>query len=249
MNKLALFKFAFGCLPDVIPERVVLTPVIPPKRFAAGCEARTSFKGKLYSGYILDKNGIKFAVITSGIGDRLLADAVLLLGITCVQEILFAGVCGGFGDCTVGDMIVGESALNGEGFTRYYGEDFLLSDMLEENKDILPDNIYTRKLLDFVSGEDVKSGRIFTIGSLLAETDENLEKIQTAGFLGIDMELSAVYQAAKVIEKKITSILVVSDLPKDKPFWEYLPEEDRGVYRKSIDKAVKLAVGFVGSDW
>ena len=93
MDKEGLFSFTFGCSSSTITRKVIITPFMSLKRFTEDGEVLESFKGRVYSGKKLKSARGEYTLIYSGIGDRLLGDAVLLLGtVTPAEEILFAGV-------------------------------------------------------------------------------------------------------------------------------------------------------------
>ena len=91
-----------------------------------------------------------------------------------------------------------------------------------------------------------KKGNIYTIGSITAEDEDFLEKLEKFGFIAIEMELSAIYNAARKAGISAASILFVSDLPLRVPIWEIpnMPEE-KTKQAESKKKAVELAVEFI----
>ena len=108
---------------------------------------------------------------------------------------------------------------------------------------------YTGSLKEFLSGTlsdkvSLRSGDIFTIGSIMAEREKNMISIEQKGFKGIDMELSAVYHAARVTDQKVTGLVVVSDLPMKRPMWEDLGPEEKKSYDNGYSELVRLAVEF-----
>ena len=112
MDKVKFFTYAFGCNPEDITEEVIITPVIPVKKFAKNCSILEEFRGKIYSGTIFDKNGVKFTVLNCLMGSLFAGDAILLLDITKSKRILFSGICGGLNDCKIGDLIIADKAFD-----------------------------------------------------------------------------------------------------------------------------------------
>ncbi|NQT32696.1 MAG: hypothetical protein HQ594_03375 [Candidatus Omnitrophica bacterium] len=247
------FEYFFGCGPDIFPETVILTPFFLLKRFSKLFEEHKTFSGKLFSGSVASKNGKEVGLIGCSIGASLAGDAVLLLKNTSVSNILFVGSCGGVGDCNIGDIIIGENAFNGEGFTLYHDDKFDMDRILSKENMIPADLSYIEELGVFLGKRapaeiHLKKGNIITIGSLLAETPENLCSLEGKDFKGIDMELSAAYQAAAKIGLRAAGLLFVSDLPLRKPAWEELSREDRESYNKGVQEAVDLSARFVTSN-
>lgn len=249
-HKEKIFKYLFGCSPDIIPSSVVITPFFQEKEFKEHCEIKTFFKGRLYSGMIAVKDSREFGLIHCGIGSSLAGDATALLGRTRAEKIIFAGGCAGLGTCGIGDVILSERAFNGEGFSRYYAEGFKISGLFASKKYIAADTDIVETAENFwTSRTDAKTvllkGDIFTIGSLLAETDENISVIKEKGFTGIDMELSAVYSAARQYGKKAVGLLLISDKPQQKPLWEKLSAKEKEKYNKSLRELVRFSVEFM----
>ncbi len=248
MNKEKMFKYCFGTKAAEFPETVILTPFMRGERFVIAGAKPVSFKGKLYSGAIIEAKPAKFAVVRCGIGPGLAGDAVLLMGATPARRVIFAGACGGFGASRVGDVVVCEGAFDGEGFSRYHGHDFHIAKIIDNGGIISADKGYTEKLKKFISGkisgrDKIRSGNIFTTGSLLAEEAQNMRAVEDKGFLGVDMELSAVYQAARAARLTATGIVFVSDLPLSRPLWE-TPADLEKEYSGVVDEVIRVSSEF-----
>lgn len=249
MDTEKLFNYCFGCPPKIFPETAIITPVLPVKRFREHCDEAVSFSGRLYSGITASKNGAEFAVIHCGMGDRFMGDAVLLMDITSVRRIVFAGTCGGLNDCRIGDLIACRNAFNGEGFSRYHTGSFDMKNVFDAGELIPAAPAYTESLIEFLSerapgGAVFRSGDIFTIGSLMAEEQKNMVSIEERGFKGIDLELSAVYHAARKTGREATGLALVSDLPLERPIWEQPAQKDKNGYVNRFSELVRFSVEF-----
>jgi len=249
MNKEKFFNFCYNASPKDLPETVIITPFIPLKTFSDKSCVTKTFKGSLFSGIITKVKSRPFAVIFTGMGDRLAADGIMLMEKTPVEKIIFVGACGGLGKAEIGDLIIPETAFNGEGFSKYHEESFSMKKVLTFGKFAPANKKYTNSLEQFASRKlktpgILKKGAVFTIGSFLAETQENLSRIEQKNFIGIDLELSAVYRAANVIKRKAAALTVVSDLPKKKPLWEKPNAIDKKKYTKNRNKLITLAIEF-----
>jgi len=250
MNKEKLFEYCFGCQPGNFPGTVIITPFLPVGNFTEHCRSGRSFKGRLYSGQMALKNGQEFAVVHCGMGSASAGDAILLLDITPVRKIFFAGSCGGLKDCRIGDIILCESAFDGEGFTRYHTERFDIKTVFDSGVFVPAGAGYIEKLRGFLPGQvregiSLRTGDIFTIGSLMAERQENVFGIAEKGFKGIDMELSAVYHAACATKREAAALLFVSDLPLEKPLWEERTQQERNGHNTGMKEVIRLSVEFV----
>lgn len=233
------FKYCFGCDPSVMPEVAIVTPFLPVKGFSKYCDTLESFKGRTYSGITASREGVKFAVVRSGMSSQLAGDAAALLADQGVKEILFTGSCGGFGPCKIGDLVIAKRAFDGGSFPQSISKDiFKLERFIASATD------YTRELERFLLGktednETLKKGDIFTISSLFLELGDGIREVEKKGFLGVDMELAAVYSACGDANISASSLLFVSDLPLSAPFWEMDPDEE------IIEKVIKLSLEFV----
>ncbi len=225
-----------------------MTPFFPLKYFSDG-PAAAYFKGKLYSGFNLGEGKKKVTVTYCGIGDKLLGDAVLLLGGAAVKKIMFIGTCGGFKTSDIGDIVVAKSAFNGEGFSRYLEQGFSMQKFIEGKNPTIPVDTMNDEVMKYLSErvgkEKIKEGKIFTIGSLMAETYENLRDIEENGFIGIEMELSAVYAAANQIKAAATGLLLVSDKPLEKGLEEIPDPEELLRFRQGFTDLPRLAAEFM----
>lgn len=250
MDSKAMFRYCAGCDPDRLPEKVIVTPFLPERLFTAHCSRVRSFKGRLYSGAIARKGDVDLAVIRCGMGDRLMGDAVLMMDDTAVRDIVFAGACGGLKDRGIGDIVLCENAFNGEGFTRYHTPSFDMEGILEKGDVVPADPGILSQLGDFFSRKNypdlnVRAGDVFTIGSLMAEKPGLIDAIERKGFTGVELELSAVYQAARAIGRRAAGLLLVSDLPLTRPLWEKAGAAEEAALRKSAKVLARACVEFI----
>ncbi len=248
MDKKKLFKYCFGIECENFPKNVILTPFIPLKRFKKYCDASGMFSGTMYSGYFSTVNNDELAIVHCGIGDRLAGDAILLMGKAEVKNLIFLGTCGGLKEIEIGDILICDGAADGEGFSRYYRKDFSFEPLTARENIIEGDPDYIEEVHRYFNKHAgkgiVKKGKVFTIGSLLAETQKNISIIKEKGFVGIEMEMSTVYQAAVVSSISAAGIAIVSDIPEEKPLWEYPYKDKETGFNESFEKAIRLSVEF-----
>ena len=242
-----LFQYFFGVVPEEFSENIILTPFFSPKRFEAYCDEVIPFKGRLYSGAFCQKQGQRFSIIRCGIGAGIAGDCVIGLDQTIVNQIIFIGSTGGLNGATVGDIIVPVAAYDGEGFSCYHRKDIGFKDLLQSSFQVETDKVLSEKieikLKETTSDTNIiKKGKIFTIGSLTSEIEENLKELERFGVLGVEMELSAVLHAADKIGKSLAGVLFVSDEPLVKPLWKELEKEDRNKYNNSIDFIIRNVI-------
>jgi len=249
MDKKKLFEFCLGRSVGGFPATAVVTPFIAPAMFSSGCRITGDFKGQLYSGITASRDGEDIAVVLTGMGGLMAGDAVLLLAAAGVKRIIFAGSCGGLNDCCIGDIVVCDSAFAGDGFTRYHGAYNAVERVLDSGVLVPADAEYATGMRKFLldrndDGFTVEAGDIFTIGSLAAEEDEAVRSIEDRGFKGIDMDLAAVYHAARVSGVKAAGLVYVSDLPVEKPLWGEMDREISRSRSRGLRELVHLSVDF-----
>ncbi|MBU0683442.1 MAG: hypothetical protein ABIH85_06095 [Candidatus Omnitrophota bacterium] len=247
MDKNKFFKFCFSIEPSVFPDTAVITPFIPVKNFEKNSKRITSFKGRVYSGVILEKNKHRFAVIRSGMGASFAGDAVLFMKNTSIRRIIFAGACGGLGETRIGDIVLCDKAFDGETFSKYHLPDFSMKQVFDKGTFKSANREYLKLAETFLFAKlneigTVRTGTVFSIGSLLAETRQNLSEIDAQGFLGIDLELAAVYHAATASRIAAIGLIFVSDLPRTKPLWGNMTALDKKNYNNGLNNLVENAI-------
>lgn len=206
-----LIKRTFGIPPDKIASTVILAPV---KRIVAGLEAQlqkpeafgswfTGTSGYLDDVFITVLNNIRYA---SG-----MADCVYFLQFAGVKNLIYTGSIGGLAKgMEIGDFILVKDAERGDGASGYFSP---IYDPATADQEFLDQ---VRPLLQASANEEgyqLFEGRIFTTDSMAAETVEFLTALQTRGFLGIEMETSALYVVARCAGMRAVAAHVISDLP------------------------------------
>ena len=138
--------------------------------------------------------------------------AVMLLEALAVwgaSRIIFYGWCGAVSDSVkIGDIIVATSAFVDEGTSKHYGYD-----EISGNSVALPsfDLTETIKGLLRQSGIYFHEGLVWSTDAIYRETPEKVAYYKEKNVLGVEMELSAIYSAARFRNIEAAGILVVSD--------------------------------------
>lgn len=158
-----------------------------------------------YTMYTGSYSGIKLTVINGG---RFSADTAITSEVMCnaqIQNIIRIGTCGALDEnIKVGDLVVVDSIIRGDGVTPYYVDsnfktvaDKKIADTLEQAaKD---------------SGVNVHRGCVWTTDALLRETREIVEAKRKEGAIAADMVSSALLTIAQLNKVKAGAILAVSD--------------------------------------
>ena len=158
-----------------------------------------------YTMHTGDYDGTKVTTINGG---RFSPDTAITTEILCnaqAQHMIRIGSCGSLReDINIGDIIVIDSAVRGDGVTPYYVDknfktesDKRLTDALEE--------------VAKMSGLKVHRGKIWTTDALLRETREVVGKAIDDGAIAVDMVTSTFLTLCQFYKVPATAIVAVSD--------------------------------------
>lgn len=149
--------------------------------------------------------GIKVTAINGG---RFSADTAITTEILCnakAQYMFRLGSCGALReDIKVGDLIVADNALRGEGVTPYY---------VDKNFQSTSDANLTSQLEKAAkdSGLTVHKGTVWSTDAILRETREHVANAVNQGAIAVDMVSSVFLTITKLYNIKAAVILAVSD--------------------------------------
>ena len=143
------------------------------------------------------------------------------------------GYVGGLqADIELGDIVIPNYAYRGEGTSKYYFDEKYEAKPFKKLFERLVEN--TRK-----EGFEPHVGKIYTTDSFHMETEEFIKKLNKEGYLGIEMEVSALFSIADWHKKCAAAILVVTDNPSVN-FHDFIFEKPK-IARKNLQKAIKIA--------
>lgn len=162
-----------------------------------------------YTMHTGDFNGTKLTTINGG---RFAADTSITTEILCNAEVscmVRLGSCGALrDDIKVGDLIIAQTAIKGDGVTQYYvGPDYVPT----------ADAELTKKLIEVatpiaeMTGNKVYVGSCWTTDAILRETREHVGNAVKQGAIGVDMVSSAFLTIADQYKVPAAVILAVSD--------------------------------------
>jgi uridine phosphorylase len=146
--------------------------------------------------------------ITTINGGRFSADTAITTEVVCnaeIKTIIRIGTCGALDEhMKVGDLVVVERVLRGDGVTPYY---------VDESFQTVSDPLLTETVLKVAqaSGAAVHRGMVWTTDALLRETREIVEEKRTQGAIAVDMVSSALLTICQLYKVRATAILAVSD--------------------------------------
>ncbi len=166
-------------------------------------------------------------------------EPVHVFGSLGTKRVIQIGSCGGLQEGVfTGDVLLSERAKIGEGASQYYGK----TDFSEASPNLVEAAHQTFEKQGF----KVHRGPHVTTSALFAQPPNLLKQWQEAGYLGVDMETSAVFSAASYFEMQAASFLFVWDeLLKGRTWLDtFSPEESlkQEVANKAIfEMALELA--------
>lgn len=156
----------------------------------------------MYTGYY---EGIK---VTAMNGGRFSSDTAITAELMCnagIRNIIRIGTCGSLDEnIKIGDLIVVERVIRGDGVTPYYvDKDFVTC----------ADNFITEKLFETAStlGLKVHRGVVWTTDAILRETRDIVESKRKEGAIAVDMVSSALLTICQLYKVKAGAVLAVSD--------------------------------------
>lgn len=155
-------------------------------------------------GYTFWTGEYKGKRVTVGNGGMYAPDAALVTELLCaggVDYLIRLGSCGSMRkEINIGDYILVESALRGDGVTRYYVDDGIIPKADQELSDKLA-TVF----------KNVHKGMVWTTDALLRETKEVVNNAISQGAIAVDMVTSPFLTIANLYNKKAAAILLVSD--------------------------------------
>lgn len=206
-----------GVEPELIRENVVIAPWWEPPSLPTLGKAEYLSESEFASTKVWNvQNGdIKITYIKTGIGAPVLMDSLLSLGVTSCKKIIFIGSVGSLDmNISIGDIVLPEYSICGDGASRY-----ILSDKLEQDvfgSKSYPDTMFfekakiTTKEICSVNNVNWHIGRTFSLDTVFAQY-AHIDSIIGLGCNVIEMETAAAFSAAKLMGIPMVAIFSVSD--------------------------------------
>ena len=127
-----------------------------------------------------------------------------------VQRFMFLGWCGSIvKQVPIGGLVVPDRAFIDEGISRHYGGDGAVS---HRPAGTLPAQVAA---VLGQTGIVYHAGPVWTTDAIYRETEQQVRRYQEKGALAVEMEVSALFSAARFRGVEICSLLVTSDLLHD----------------------------------
>lgn len=243
-----LCLFGIGVSPEQINENVIIAPwwepsMLPLLGNAEYISASEHVEIKVWK---IDGKSVDGAVsslssditfIKTGIGAPVLMDVLLALGVTPCKNAIFVGAVGALVECmNIGDIVVPEYSLCGDGASRYIASDSLKTgDIFGQAS--YPDKVLYELLLKNTrslckeNGVSWHAGRTYSTDTIFGEY-VHIGEIKGMGCNVIEMETAAAFRAAKMAGFSLAALFSVSDNTfTDQTLYKKIPEEETA-YRR-----------------
>ncbi len=228
------------CEPRRIRRKVVLSPIWGGEVFGR-CAQRldTLVEGLVWELRYRDE---AVTLLCPGIGAARTGDVVAALACTPCELLMLTGSAGGLdANMRIGDLLLPEKMLRGEGFSRYLAPD--LADCLFTP--IAPAPELSRRVAAAArkrcgGGRDpvLHRGVVASVDSLVLQFPHLERMAAEHGCIGVDMEGSAVCGAAAVAGIAAGALFVVSDVwPLKKSFMSNTAAREKSRRRDARDRA------------
>lgn len=213
-----IFLNTFGVDKEKICKNVIISPGWNPERVFDMDKAEEIVSSSPLFGFKVWNISFGKSTITyvrTGHGAPMVLDVVLMLGMTECENILFLSSIGALSEkIKVGDIIIPEYAVCGDGASRYIGSGKKLSDVFGEkvypNKDAI-------KSLSRITESCCKKncavwhyGKTFCADTIMAQYGY-IKNIIDMGCNSIDMESAAAFRSAELTGVSAAAIMLVSD--------------------------------------
>lgn len=178
--------------------------------------------GALYSGML---GGRRVGYMRIPPGTVILEGVMRSLVYTRVENVIGIGSCGALQpEIACGDIVVSGSSQAGECLSPQYG--FPQGEMVEGDAGL------TGAMAGFMRGRGlpVHVGPIITTGAAFRETDEMIANWSEQGFLGVELEASALFSLGNFLGLKTAIALLVTDSPLRKETSNVLRGPQREVF-------------------
>lgn len=208
-----------GIAPKKIQEDVVITPGWEPEKVPGLGKAEfLSSSGALFASFKvwnIKNNDIEITYIKTGYGAPVLMDALLSLGVLNCKRIIFISSVGALDSkIGIGDIVIPEYSICGDGASRYIASDKLDKDVFGEK--VYPDTSLLRQLKmeteNVCPKNNVKwhMGKTFCTDTIFAQF-AHIDSIISTGCNTIDMETASAFRAAKMMKIPLVALFNVSD--------------------------------------
>lgn len=209
---------SLGISSNKILDDVIITPGWEPQKLPRLGKAELLVSSApLYGSKVWSiKNGyMDMTFIKTGCGAPAFMDTLLSLGMSKCKRIIFVSSVGALDTkIGIGDIVIPEYSICGDGASRYIASDKLETDVFGEK--VYPDTPLLKLLKIETEGICSKNnvkwhiGRAFCTDTIFAQFP-HVDNILSTGCNLIDMETASAFRAAKLMKKPLVAIFCASD--------------------------------------
>lgn len=207
-----------GILPEEVNENVIIAPwwepsYMPDLGTAEYLSTSESASEKVWN---IHNGETDITYIKTGIGSPCMIDSLLSLGVTKCKRVIFVGSVGSLDrDIGIGDIVIPEYSICGDGASRYIASDSLQDGDVFGEK-VFPDSDLYAAVCNHTdeickqNGVRYHIGRAFSIDTIFAQF-AHIDSILNMGCNVIEMETASAFRAAKIAGLSLAAIFSVSD--------------------------------------
>lgn len=230
-----LCLFGLGVAPERISQNVIIAPWWEPSMLPDLGEAEYISASEYAEIRIWNISDITF--IKTGIGAPVLMDAILTLGVTPCKTAIFVGAVGSLDEqISIGDIVIPEYSLSGDGASRYIASDQLCSGDIFGEKSYPDADLFEtlkKNTAQICAENNVRChiGRTYSTDTIFAEY-AHIDEIKRMDCNVIEMETAAAFRAARLAGFSLAALFSVSDNTfTDDTLYKKIPEEETA-YRR-----------------
>ncbi len=244
-NESDICLHGLGVSPERINTNVIIAPWWEPTTLPDLGEADYLSASDFSAVKVWDisNNGLSITYIKTGIGAPVLMDVILSLGVTKCKQAIFVGSVGSLDEnIGIGDIVIPEWSICGDGASRYISNSTLKSQDIFGEK-AYPNNELYLKILESTKQVCINTetkyhvGQNFSIDTIFAQF-AHIDEIKSLGCNVIEMETAAAFKAAQVAGISLAAILSVSDNSVTKKSLISGRTDKEMEYRKFIRRAI-----------
>lgn len=237
-----LVRALLHCEPGRIRRKVIASPIWGAEIFRHCVErVETLVDGVLWD---MRHRGEAMTLFCSGMGAPRIGDAVVAFGCTPCEKLMLTGSAGGFSPAmNIGDLLLPDTMLRGDGFSRYLSAQTGLPDRFftaaAPAAGLLQRTASVARAHCAESGPALHRGAVASVDSFVMQFPHLDWMIGEHGCVGVEMEGAAVFGAAELVGIEACALFQVSDVwPLKKSFVSNTDEQERQHRRGTRDHVV-----------
>lgn len=237
-----LVRALLHCEPGRIRRKVIASPIWGAEIFRHCVErVETLVDGVLWD---MQHRGEAMTLFCSGMGAPRIGDAVVAFGCTPCEKLMLTGSAGGFSPAmNIGDLLLPDTMLRGDGFSRYLSAQTGLPDRFftaaAPAAGLLQRTASVAQAHCAQSGPALHRGAVASVDSFVMQFPHLDWMTGKHGCVGVEMEGAAVFGAAELVGIEACALFQVSDVwPLKKSFVSNTAEHERQHRRGTRDHIV-----------